>query len=351
MSLPALDKTWAFVTNVDLKEKPLVADAAHWGLASYQNVMYTIKAQLILWGWSVEGSCDGAAFNMTGTDLWVDYTKLKWTGAGSGVGSWIVLKKTDAAGVGKHCYLLIRLLDEVYYAEVVVSWSPFIGGTTLLGPTSSGSFNVLVRALDTYTSETWIKFPTSYTPALPSVNARGVDVVFHSMRSTDGEVERIIICCNNITALYISLEKVKTPVSGWTHPFLITWVGLTTGTNGGVTSYAILNDASPYLNAPVVGCHNGNWMTCHYSSEAHVSAMVGERITYYNEISGEYTMCPVGIVSNSPGLKGHHGFLYDVWWGSTETLTGDTFPGDETQQFAQFTNLIFPWDGSTPVTV
>ena len=366
MALPVLDKVYSFVTNVDLKEKPLSPTTSQLGQYSYGNILLTIKNQLVAWGWTVEGSCDGATAAFDTVDRWTNYTKV--VGWKTGAASWIVLKRTNAAGAGKHLYLLIHCksgignADQCHEAVIVASYNVFAGGSTTACPTSTTSFNILTGVADDYTPDgvdypDYVTAPLFYTPTLPQASFRGIDVVFHSMRSNDGEVERIIICCNNIVAAFISFEKVKSPVTGWTHPFLITWVGTNyaVGAAAGAASYALLNDGGEHAAGSGLGhgvaYHDGVWMTCYHSAEAHVSAMLGERITYYNEISGEYTMCPVGVVSNFPGLKGHHGFLYDIWWGSVETLTGDTFPGDETQQFCQFGNLIFPWDGSTPVTV
>lgn len=367
MALPVLDKVYSFVTNVDLKEKPLSPTTTQLGQYSYGNILLAIKNQLVAWGWTVEGSSDGATAALDTVDRWTDYTKVVgWKAPGTPT-SWIVLKRANAAGAGKHLYLLIHCksgtVDKCAELVIVASYNVFAGGSTTACPTSTTSFNILTGVADEYSSISnddpcFVINPAFYIPTLPLSTLRGIDVVFHSMRSNDGEVERIIICCNNVVAAFISFEKVKSPVTGWTHPFLITWVGTNTvsGDSAGATSYALLNDGGNHASAiPRLGrgvaYHDGVWMTCYHSAEAHVSAMLGERITYYNEISGEYTMCPVGVVSNFPGLKGHHGFLYDIWWGSVETLTGDTFPGDETQQFCQFGNLIFPWDGSTPVTV
>lgn len=369
MPLPSLDKTWNFVTNVQLKEKPLpTTGTQQQGSASYGNILYTIKAQLVSWGWTVEGSCDASTYNWGGADLWTDYTKLLWGFTpGDNAASWIVLKRANAAGAGKDFYLLIRLAGEItrdcQEAIIMGAWTAFSGGSVTLTPTNAGKalnliydHNVDIEVhVGNYGPRYWLLQPTYYSPALPSSQSRGIDVVVHALRSSDGEVERIVVVSHNVVCAYISFEKVKNPTSGWTHPFMCAWVNRNYTNNQSVLSYSILNDdavrGSSGLCPYTFGYHDGLWLGLYWGSEAYKDAMLGERISYYNEISGEYTMCPVSLISNSPGCKGHHGFLYDLWWGSIETLVGDTFPGDETQQFVRFGEVIFPWDGSAPLTI
>jgi hypothetical protein len=356
MGLPVLDKSWSFVTNVALKER----DPASTGVAaqpSYGYILHTIKTQLLAWGWTVEMSCNKLTYGAS--DLWAAYTDIWWNTTGNPF-SWIVLKKTDAAGVGKHLYLLLSCHDSSpYMLGGYASYSAFTGGSTTTRPTSTGEYLILRPSGGAAPQNTygwWITQPSWFDPDWPSYPSRGPDAVLHAMRSSDGECERFVVLINNVTAAYIAFDRIKNPPTGMTHPLAITWTGDTFVDNGGVLQFLTMNRGG-YMGTPTGTrpythfYHNGLWGDAYWGSEGHVATCLGERIPYANEIDGGYAMCPVSLVSNSPQLKGHHGFLYDIWWGSIEMRTGDTYPGDETAQFVKFTDVILPWDGSTPLTV
>jgi hypothetical protein len=361
MSLPTLDKTWSFAVNLSCKEREAYSGAGgHSGPTnqlSYGNILYAIKEQLVAWGWTVERSSD--AYSAGASDNWTSYLSLAWQES-TAYGSWVVLKKTNAAGAGKDLYLLLTcLLDpgassSPYYLGVFASYSAFTGGSTTVRPTSPGE-KLVMRPAFANIGGWWIMEPSWFTPTWPPTN-RGPDAVLHAMRSTDGECERFVIVINNVVAGYLAIERIKNPTTGMTHPLAITATGDSYNNNGGVLSFPVMNRGGYMGNLTGTQPHtfffnNGLWGDAYWGAESHVASCLGERIPYANEIDGGYVMCPVSLISNTPQLKGHHGFLYDIWWGSIEMRTGDTYPGDETAQFVKFTDVVLPWDGSTPLLV
>jgi hypothetical protein len=65
-----------------------------------------------------------------------------------------------------------------------------------------------------------------------------------------------------------------------------------------------------------------------------------------NELSGEWPLWPISIDCSTVGARGRLGTLVDIWMGSSAVASGDSYPATGTTgQFAQFNNLVIPWNG------
>lgn len=326
MALPSVTKTYQYNVN-----NTTAAGATN--VENCQKLLLAIKNALLGFGtlpWTVVGSCDSATAGIDAVDRWSVYTNLVWH-TGANAKSWIVLKNTGIAANWQVCFHLItNSAAAPYFMEIVVSPSSgFTGGSTTARPTAADE--VVIRPSAT---SNWV-----------SNFSGGFTTIHHVMKSTDGEVTRIVICNAGKVVGYLSFEKSADPVTGWTAPVVI---ACTTQTSTSVdqTAYAYLNDISTSIS----GYHSGTKFGIYATAEGFVSSMNGEQLNVVaNEFSGEWMMGPVGIASTAVGYRGRHGRFYDLWWGTTLHENGTTFPADTSRQFALFGDIIVPWNGTIPV--
>jgi hypothetical protein len=168
----------------------------------------------------------------------------------------------------------------------------------------------------------------------------GFDCVVHAISSSDGNVGRIFVLKNNVIILYVAFEQAQSPVTGWTHPFYMTWyvndpsiVNMVDGAR--LVAYDTNGPAGWFLN----------YMTC----ESHVANTTPERVPYYNEIGGESPLYLIGTASTAANKRGRHGTLYDLWWGLPYRKVGDSYPDNGARQFVNVGQLVVPWNGSVLV--
>lgn len=315
MAAPSLSKSWIFT---DVGSRFYDRSTA---LLCFQQTMRKIKNLLVGWSWIVRGSSDASTAGMDGTDRWTADDKLVWS---AGARSWIVLRKTDAAGTGKHFELLIALSNASpqNVGQVAFSYAGFAGGGISSNPTAADQLNVLSSAL-------WID----------QANTQ-FGCVVHALRSSDNEVQRIVGLKDNTTLFFLDFARAKNPVSAWTHPFIASWTA--------AMSYATFSDAASYR------AYDGNvaagWMSFYAATVGHVNGALGQRLVRRNDISNEATVTPIFLATETAGKRGHHGEIYDLWFGATNQLYGNTLPDTEAGTYATFGDLIMPWDGSAPLT-
>lgn len=323
MGLPTFTKTWYFNANNKLNSTGGLA--AGNALGDNQQLMFFIKDQLCNWGnWTVIGSSNSVASSMDGTDRWLGPANIIWAQTGVAQ-SWIVLERSDN---GFQVCLDCNTGGTATNAYANISGS-FVGYGTAAGGTDGS-----VTTRPTATDEVVIINNLAWhnmTAANPFT------VAVHTMTSSDGVAQRIIVYQSAVPVLYIAFETVANPVTGWSNPFVWCWLVNT-------TTYATLNDAAVFR-----GCHNSSWFTAYLSTEGYVDGALGQRITVANDLSSDYAIAPVGILSDTPGLRGRHGNLYDLWFGSTTPTDGDKYPDTGTKLAVTFGDLVFPWNGSSTV--
>ena len=324
MALPSVTKTYQYnVNNITL--------AGANDTENYRRLLLALKNALIGFGtlpWAVVGSCNATTGAMDAVDRWVVYTDISWNTTGL-AHSWFVLKNT---GLGSNFQMLWSLLSTATTSEqqmeIVISPSVgFTGSSTTVRPTASDEIVIHTS------SAAWIGgFATT-----------GFQTIHHVMKSTDGEVTRWIICNNGVMVGYFSIEKAQNPVTGWTVPVVVTSV-VSASTTVKHASYANLND----LSTSTTGFLGATSIPLYWTAEGFIAATNGEQINaVVNEISSDWPLGAVGLVSTTIGKRGRHGMLFDVWWiPSGSLITGGTLPSDATRTMAVFGDIVLPWNGT-----
>lgn len=330
MALPTPDKTWIFPTTNEV----VVAGTA---LQCHQKLLHSIKGHFLagLSPWSVAGSSNSLVGAMDAVDRWVAATDLVWNTAGV-AHSWIVLTSTPGPQL---CIDCTPLDGTTQGPKLTVVYSPtgaFAGGSNLARPGAPDEMVLL-------NGEQWIG-TDSTTPAFQTV--------YHVLRSDDGEAERIIIHYNNIPVAFWFFDHVaQNPVAGWAPACVAGYVGAENLTTK-QTTYARLWK-SPALKAQVPGTVG----TVYSCSDGWAGYGSGQRLQSANDFTAAWPFFSIAFASETAGLYGRltgsnptaRG-CWDMWFGSTALAEGDTYPAGGTKEFVQFGHLIFPWDGSVPVT-
>lgn len=333
MTMPTPEKTWQFDVNN-------AVGGSGAALTDYQIAMMNMVKAMVempLNPWVVMGSSDSSTAAMDGNNRWApggvwDRTKLVWA-SGTTAHSWIVLRQVGIFALNEICIDLNYSNTAAYSALVVWGFSGFTGGGITARPTATTSINLLAG--------TWL------------YGTNGVFGAYvHAMQSSDGECTRLVIMKDDVPCSFWLFDKPKNPVSGWTDPAVAM-----TLSNGGSSAMTI-----PWLNdtARLTGRIGTTQTTFYCTGEGFTSSLVYENTSFLrpNQISGEVTMFPIGLVSETTGVKGRHGELFDIWWGPPGVASGSpdgTWPDDSTKQFWSPDALVLPWNGlvttgTTPLT-
>lgn len=321
MAMPSVDKTYQF------------AQQFIGGSGSYQTdckyLWWYFKEVLKGFGtapWTVTGSSDTTTAGMDGNDRWTDISKL--VTASTATASWIVLRQT---GVGTNFEICIhlRLSGSTAYNNVAigVSYAGFTGGSTTARPTATDE-----------------QFWYSATSAMRPGQAFAYNILaFHS---TDGEVNRVIFLDESgEPAMYFAAEKPKNPVSGWTTPWLASYFYTSAGTPAFGTA---LNTSARYI-----GRNGSTNFTAYLSGEGYISSLLTAR-NRQSSITGKHLVSSMGVVSETSGVRGRIGQVYDMWWvprlGAANLI--NLWPDDSTRKYIQVVDCLLPWNGlnSSPGT-
>lgn len=319
MALPTLDKTWQFDVNNQLTSL---------GNNVHDNAQVLISIKDALKGfasnpWVVIASSDSVVAD--GNDNWSDpTTDVVWDNSGN-PHSWIQLRQT---GIETNFEIIIEPIDNLSAArDINLVMSPklgFTGGSNLVRPTASDEI-ILIN-------------DSRYFDSALTFDAR-----MHYMQSTDGQCTRVIGYASTLTGgprLMWIIDKIKDPVDGWTTP------AIGSADNSSISgTYSLLHDTASYTH----GYQNGAfdiYMTC----ESYGSGVgtLGTLLTGPNNIDGAYPMMAIGVHSETPGNRGRHGIIYDLWWGLQNVPDLETY-GGSSRTFVQISDLVFPWNGTAPI--
>lgn len=325
MALPTLTKTWQYTVNQTTGVPASAIDVN-------RTWIRTVKDALIAFAstpWTMRYSCNSVTAGAAGdgVDRITTNANLVWASAGS-AHSWIVLRQT---GIATNFELLLSCENaHANGTTLMIVVSPaagFTGGTTTARPTATDEVVLNAAAV------AW---------AAAAVTA----LRWHLQQSTDGQCTRIITCAAGSIQSALILEKPAQPTTGWTNPSL---------------SYAVGTAPGNPLAAATLGAVGGAFGAKIGATTALLSMSAEGLITSIaatsfptntnwgniaNEVSGEWPMLPVGAICVTATVRGRHGVFQDLWTGSGGANTGDTYPSGASNQFAQFDNIIIPWDGS-----
>lgn len=341
MALPTVTKTWQFDVNRNFNGYPKAGIHPNEGSASAGDALYQIKAGLTSFAsnpWTVVASCDGVT--SATSDLWANYTDV--TPGGSR--SWVLLRQNQIAS---NFEMLLESSSSNFYS----SWC-FVG-VCVDGYNTSGLGSPSVRPTAN-SSRTWQMLIDEGSKTMlgtsqnTSIYSSGR---VHVMMDTTGKLTRVVLCREGAATMALLIDvpddaAVWTP--GWTDPVLVIQRG--DDSISDMPIYANLNDNTAGYGW-FTGSYNNKFSVV-MTSEFYNGGCVGQKQTFPDDQSGEWPMCPIGVSSPSVGMRGpRRCTLTDLWWGSTALRTGDCYPENPTptKEFAQFGDLIFPWNGTTPL--
>jgi len=318
MALPIKEKTWLYSVNQTVGAVSSVPP-------DNQDYLFKLKQSLIGFAtspWTVWGSSDGTSFDAGGgTDYWVTSSNLVWA---TGSHSWIVLTQ---AGIGANAALLIDLnTSSNYRFTLKFSATGFSGGSLTAAPTAADAIT--------------LKFNSDHGGS--NVGWTGK---LHVWQSSDGECTRWALMRDGTLRAIAIFDKPKDPIAAWLNPFIGGFVATYNGS--GYASYGTWNDnANLRSRISPVTAQMYMYLTC----EGWVSGAGGQNFTVADEDTGEWPMMPIALASVTAAHRGaRKGAIYDLWWGPTALVNGDTFPDDASKQFVIFDDMIFPWNGSVPL--
>lgn len=325
MSLPTLGKTWHYNVNNTITTSGTA-------LTDCSTLLWSIKQALIGLpvAWTVVGSCNGSAAGMDGVDRWTAASSLTWTNASTGARSWIVLKNT---AVATNFQLVIECRSSstlgVSMNAAVSMSAGFTGGTTTARPTATDEVILLNLA-------PWLHLPVGSSATFGSV--------YHVTQSSDGTLNRVVICVGGNSPGFWMFGQAANPASSWTDPVIATMRGA--GSAASALTHAAYNDA-----ATLKAYAGGGVMNLYVTAEGFISGTVCENLNAApNDFDGTWPLLPLGLASTDTGKRGRHGRIQDLWFGPSATIVeGTTYPNDTTRQFVQFGHMVFPWNGTVPV--
>lgn len=347
MALPTVIKTWQHDVNI-LYGGTTPQGGQVRSEADNGDLLVKMKDALLGFAsnpWTVVASSDSITAGLFGAvgDLWADSGDIHWDGLG-GPRSWILLKQSQIA---TNFQLLIdcnhynSLSNRITMTFCVDGFDTGSISTTS-PPTPNGS---RTWAMDFDTSSGW-----TYNGGLVSANI--VTGRVHVMMDSTGKLTRVIVCRDGQVHFVLIIDIPDDAVAwtpDWTDPVIVIHRAKDDQTRG---NYSDLNDAVCGVGY-YTGSYN-NTFGVYMTSEFYNGAAVGQHQTFPDDVTQEWPMCPIGLycsVSYS-GMGGpRRATLTDLWWGSTVRRTGDTYPvsATPTKEFAHFGDLIFPWNGTTPL--
>lgn len=328
MTAPVKTKTWTHTNvSVAIGSGPPDQSVSGCGLSAWaadvRQLIWEIKNFLVTApaAWTVVSSCghNGSNFVADDTDNWGAASNV-WS-IYLGEYSWIVLKQTSISAVDQGFQILL-VVDGAGTGctpnsiEVWISSSSgFTGGTTSSRPTAADGIKI---------------FDSAFMPI--GDTTRG----FSGFKSSDGECTRLYTSWGGGNVRLWMFDRAGTPRhADWTVPFL--------AIVDAIPTYAILHDAA---NVSTTWDGRGG-LGIYLTTEGQGGGALG-RWTNRGDIPnyfGEYICTRIGVAAiNSIYVSkaAFLGWVSDLWFTSDDLADGDYFPGDSSQQFAVFGDLLQP---------
>ena len=310
---------WDFVVNTTYPTTGTL-------LGDSQQLLFGVKQTMVgniaglTTTWVVVGSSDGTTAGLDGVDRWAAPANLIW-GILANPRSWIVLGN-DAINPG---FQLLLVLDRGTNDSISVYMSAtngFTGGATNARPTATDEISLLTGNYGVQSAPT-----TNYT---------------HILQTKDGTCFRCFFCSSGQGKGMWTIERPVYPRTGFTIP-VAAWVR-------GSNASEVLN------NTNLFSSFLGQMATPPLSNtQFYLQGANSLYPTLYsnpNSLDNSWDLYPCGYsAQNSGGNGGRIGICRDLYAGSVGRGTGDTYPGDGSNQLAQFGFMCIPWPGgAAPLT-
>lgn len=325
MTFPSLSKSWEFIPNYAIAATGSAVNTnrtfAKWifdSMTTNPNWVDSSNVSVTPSGLAtVDYSCDSvtAGTKGDGVNRIAAIANIVWAAAAS-PHSWIVLKLYGTAEI-----LFSFEAASVNGNNITIYISAslgFTGGTTTARPTAVDERVVI-------NNTTWTGLSSD------------ANIKCHMLKSTDGESWRIFMGNGGQeSTIFIFGKAVPFNAVAWPNSFVMLGIGSTLGTN-----FLTNNNINATANFNGYGVSG---MAMYLAGMAYASTQGNVNVTSANDLSGEWPFMPQQLVSATTSNRGFHGYLSDVWYGSTTMANGSTSPTTGTQhQFVQFGHLIFPW--------
>ena len=269
--------------------------------------------------WTVIGSSNSTAYNMSGTDLWATYENVI---SSSGNHSWIVLQQA-AIGGGSGLQICFDFTDDTTYFDelsIVSSYSAgFTGGALNARPTATDEYVYLNKGT------TWGGISTT-APYYKTITR---------VYSTDGKVSRFL-CSHGTGFLFWCMEVLKNTLAHFDENFVFFFtksVPTRSAMGGSGDSFYFKMDGTECRGRLTLPAMKAGYF-------------VFARSEFQRpDVVGKYNMIPVGVICTTFGKYGKVGDLYD-WYDSTTFPAGTYLPSStEDKGFVSFGDFMFANDG------
>ena len=329
MSAPTKTKTWQHVVNQNIAASGTL-------LNTRKDILLKIVNTLIGFAnnpWNVMASCDAASVSSI-TNLWLGRASLVWAQPPT-AHSWIILQQ---AAMGANFQMAICLSANAstgHLIRISTCAAGFTAGTTTANPTANGTELILTAnsgAVDN-TSGWW---------ALGSNTATDTASDLHFGMSTDGECTWWAhLDGGNCTGGFLFHKLANSQISGGV---IQSWQSDATAAQFPFR-YTRKNDAAKTFLQDGATLYSG-YLAAPMISSGGTTQSIGEAVTAAGGISSRWPILDMSFIDGLTAQQGSAplGTVPDLYWGSTGAGEGDTY---DSKAWAQFGNMIFPWDGST----
>jgi hypothetical protein len=336
MAYPGIRKNWIFDVNQQVSGSYTLYDHATNYFLHIKNALKASATELDF-PWVVVGSNNCTTAALDGVDRLNTLADFpRWSAAPPRSHSWIVLGQPAIHPNFQVCFYNILEIMTVVVSPAV----GFSGGSTSARPTASDEVVMINLA-------SWANLNSSPIPTAP---ASYYEMVYNLMRSSDGEMTRVIFTWGTGSRGVWIFDKVQDAIPEWTNPSYYAIVN---------TTFASLGYTSEIMGYGRVNNVGATW---HFLTNGCVSWSVDEYQFYTtSSFSGKYSVAKIILSaassSNGPfdgtetSNMGAMGQLYDLWLGPRNMTNGTTYPEDGSRQYVQFSSLVFPWDGISQVRV
>jgi hypothetical protein len=339
MPLPTLEKTWQHSGVLSITPSGVAQ-------TDIDNTFILIKDEMLGFGWTCVGSCDGVTYNMSGTDLLIDAGDIVHNpfdaNPSTNDRSWIVMRQN---GTG------IQVLFS-FDCPPVSSLVRFLPSVSLNAGFTGGS----VTSNPTATDEIDFSGTASYT--FGNMNSTtGMQTRAYVMHSTDGMNTRVVVCGNGnpLTGWFFERASGVNPISPWNGNCAhMSSIGNSNGTANDSLfdlegAWIVPGAVSDNYNKFKAKLPDGTSLLLQNSIEASGGSnlSVSDRLNFANELDSTWDLYPIGLTaSETVGQRGRHGYIPDLWIVPESLPAGDCLPAAGTRLFAKIGNcLVFPWGG------
>jgi hypothetical protein len=228
-----------------------------------------------------------------------------------------------------------------------------------------GGFNtdgtLTVRPTPTTTNGSTTILDTDWWGAGPN-GGIGYAFVWNMWRTEDGEVTYITILHADNTIGFWVFAVPQNPSASWDGvPFVACVEGDNSTTTEAPTIANFYDSAKLYTyranrlsvgsDSSVATVNDFNQTVLYMSADTFGSGPFAQELTTDNDLTSEYAIGAIGLVSLEPAFVGRMGSMFDIYWGQ-EVLgqPADNYPSGGSKTWVQFAAIVFPWDGAAPVT-